>query len=87
MYFPGGCQIGSRPIDQTLKVFRALGASVTEENCLFTIEAEELKGTEVELDMPSVGATVNAIIVASLAKGRTIIKNITMSEETNKLIF
>jgi len=86
MYFPGGCQIGSRPIDQTLKVFRALGANVTEENCLFTIEAEELKGAEIELDMPSVGATVNAIIVASLAKGRTVIKNAAREPEIVDLI-
>ena len=86
MYFPGGCQIGSRPIDQTLKVFRALGATVKEEDCLFTIEAEELKGCEVELDMPSVGATVNAIIVASLAKGKTVIKNAAREPEIVDLI-
>ena len=75
MYFPGGCQIGSRPIDQTLKVFKSLGASVKEENCLFTIEAQRLIGNEINLDMPSVGATVNAIIVGSLAEGKTIISN------------
>lgn len=86
MYFPGGCQIGSRPIDQTLKVFRALGATVKEENCLFTIEAIELKGCEIELDMPSVGATVNAIIASVLAKGRTIIKNAAREPEIIDLI-
>ena len=86
MYFPGGCQIGSRPIDQTLKVFKALGAVVSEEDCLFTIEAEELIGCEVELDMPSVGATVNAIIVASLAKGKTVIKNAAREPEIVDLI-
>ena len=75
MHFPGGCQIGSRPIDQTLKVFKSLGATVKEEDCLFTIEAEKLIGNTIELDMPSVGATVNAIIVASLAEGKTIINN------------
>ena len=73
--FPGGCRIGSRPIDQTLKVFRALGAEIKEEECLFTIQAEELKGAEINLDMPSVGATINAIIVASKAKGTTIVHN------------
>ena len=73
--FPGGCNIGSRPIDQTLKVFRALGAEVKEEEYLFTIKAEELNGAEIDLDMPSVGATINAIIVASRAKGTTIIHN------------
>lgn len=86
MYFPGGCKIGSRPIDQTLKVFRALGANIFEENCLFTIEADELKGCEIELDMPSVGATVNAIIVASLAKGKTVIKNAAREPEIVDLI-
>ncbi len=73
--FPGGCRIGSRPIDQTLKVFRALGAEIKEEECLFTIQATELKGAEINLDMPSVGATINAIIVASRAKGTTIVHN------------
>ena len=75
IHFPGGCNIGSRPIDQTLKVFRALGASVKEEEFLFTISAEELIGNEITLDMPSVGATVNAIIVATKAKGTTILNN------------
>lgn len=73
--FPGGCKIGSRPIDQTLKVFKALGATIKEEEFLFTIDAKELLGNEINLDMPSVGATVNAIIVASKAKGTTIINN------------
>lgn len=86
MYFPGGCQIGSRPIDQTLKVFHLLGATVKEENCLFTIEADELVGNEINLDMPSVGATVNAIIVASLANGKTIIKNAAREPEITDLI-
>ena len=75
IHFPGGCKIGSRPIDQTIKVFKALGATVKEEEFLFTIEAEELIGSEINLDMPSVGATVNAIIVATLAKGTTVINN------------
>ena len=75
MYFPGGCRIGSRPIDQTLKVFKALGATIKEEKCLFTIEAEKLIGNTIDLDMPSVGATVNALIVGCLAEGKTIINN------------
>ena len=73
--FPGGCKIGSRPIDQTLKVFRALGAEIKEEEYLFTITAKELVGNEINLDMPSVGATINAIIVASRAKGTTTVNN------------
>ena len=73
--FPGGCNIGSRPIDQTIKVFEALGATVKEEEFLFTISADELIGNEITLDMPSVGATVNALIVASRAKGTTVLNN------------
>lgn len=75
MYFPGGCNIGSRPIDQTLKGFEALGAKVIEENNKFTIDAEELTGGNVYLDMPSVGATINTMLVAVKAKGMTIIDN------------
>ena len=75
MYFPGGCQIGSRPIDQTLKIFKAMGATVIEEDSLFRISAKKLKGAEVTLDMPSVGATVNGIIVSTLCEGVTIINN------------
>ena len=73
--FPGGCNIGSRPIDQTIKVFESLGATVKEEEFLFTITADELIGNEITLDMPSVGATVNALILASRAKGTTILHN------------
>lgn len=75
IHFPGGCNIGSRPIDQTLKVFTSLGARVKEEEFLFTIDADELIGSEINLDMPSVGATVNALIVGTYAKGVTIINN------------
>lgn len=75
MYFPGGCSIGARPIDQTLKGFKALGATVKEEGSKFTIDAEELIGGHVYLDMPSVGATVNTMLVAVKAKGETIIEN------------
>lgn len=75
MYFPGGCKIGARPIDQTLKGFEALGAKVEEENNKFTITADELIGGHVYLDMPSVGATINTMLVAVKAKGLTIIEN------------
>lgn len=75
MYFPGGCKIGARPIDQTLKGFETLGAVVKEENNKFTIDAEELRGGHVYLDMPSVGATINTMLVAVRAKGLTIIDN------------
>lgn len=75
MYFPGGCSIGARPIDQTLKGYKALGATVIEEGNKYTIDADELHGAEVYLDMPSVGATINTILVAVKAKGETIIEN------------
>ena len=75
MYFPGGCSIGARPIDQTLKAFESLGAKVVEENNKYTITAEELIGTDISLDMPSVGATINAMLVSTKAKGITKIYN------------
>lgn len=75
MYFPGGCSIGARPIDQTLKGYKALGATVVENGNKFTISADELIGDTVYLDMPSVGATVNIMLVAVKAKGETIIGN------------
>lgn len=75
MYFPGGCSIGERPIDQTLKAYRALGATVIEEGNRYTITAEELKGNKIYLDMPSVGATINAMLVATKAEGTTTIEN------------
>lgn len=75
MYFPGGCNIGSRPIDQTLKAFRLLGATVVEKDNKYTITAEELIGNNIYLDMPSVGATINAMLVAVKAKGKTRIYN------------
>lgn len=85
MSFPGGCQIGSRPIDQTLKAFKLLGATIKEEDSVFTIEAKELIGNVIHLDMPSVGATINAILVATLAKGKTIIKNAAREPEISDL--
>lgn len=75
MYFPGGCNIGARPIDQTLKAFRALGATVEENNNKYKIYAKELIGNDIYLDMPSVGATINAMLAASKAKGETNIYN------------
>lgn len=75
MYFPGGCFIGARPIDQTLKAFRALGATVVEKDNLFTITADRLVGATIYLDMPSCGATVNAILASVKAEGKTVIRN------------
>ncbi len=75
MYFPGGCSIGARPIDQTLKTFKALGATVKEDGNKYTITADRLVGTTIQLDMPSVGATINTLLVAVKAEGTTILKN------------
>ncbi len=72
---PGGCNIGSRPIDQHLKGFRALGASVEIRHGAIVTQAEELKGSHIFLDVVSVGATINIMMAASLANGRTIIEN------------
>ena len=86
MHFPGGCKIGSRPIDQTLKAFRLLGATIEEKDDIYTIYADELVGNTIPLDMPSVGATINAILVAVVAKGTTIIKNAAREPEITDLI-
>lgn len=81
MYFPGGCTIGERPIDQTLKAYRALGAIVIEEGNRYIVEAEELKGAKIYLDMPSVGATINTMLAAVKAKGKTVIENVAKEPE------
>ena len=70
---PGGCNIGSRPIDQHLKGFRALGASVKILHGAIVAETENLHGSHIFLDVVSVGATINIIIAAAMASGRTII--------------
>ena len=75
MYFPGGCSIGARPINLHLKGFEALGAKVTNEGNKYTVEAEELKGADIYLDIASVGATINIMLAAVKAKGITTIEN------------
>ena len=75
MYFPGGCSIGARPIDLHLKGFEALGAKVTNEKNKYIVEAEELKGANIYLDIASVGATINIMLAAVKAKGKTVIDN------------
>ena len=75
MYFPGGCSIGARPIDLHLKGFEALGAKVTSEKNKYIVEAEELKGANIYLDIASVGATINIMLAAVKPKGTTIIDN------------
>ncbi len=75
MYFPGGCSIGARPINLHLKGFEAMGAKVEENNNLFTISADNLKGAKINLDFASVGATINLMLAAVKAEGTTIISN------------
>lgn len=75
IYLPGGCSIGNRKIDFHLKGFEVLGATIKEENGKFTIHAEELKGAKIYLDFASVGATINIMLAAVKAKGKTILTN------------
>ena len=72
---PGGCNIGSRPIDLHLKGFKALGAKVTIRNGAICAQAEHLHGSHIYLDTVSVGATINIMMAAAMAEGRTIIEN------------
>ena len=73
---PGGCNIGSRPIDQHLKGFRALGADVDIEHGKIVAEADVLKGTHLYFDVVSVGATINVMMTAAMANGMTIMENV-----------
>ena len=73
---PGGCNIGSRPIDQHLKGFRALGAEVTIENGMVIAEAEDLHCSHIFFDVVSVGATINVMMAAAMAEGKTILENV-----------
>ena len=73
---PGGCNIGSRPIDQHLKGFRALGADVDIEHGKIVAEAERLYGTHLYFDVVSVGATINVMMAAAMAEGLTIMENV-----------
>lgn len=72
---PGGCTIGSRPIDLHLKGLEAMGAVITQEGGDITAKAERLKGAMIYMDFPSVGATQNLMMAATLAEGTTIIEN------------
>jgi len=72
---PGGCPIGARPIDQHIKGFEALGATVTIANGAVNVEADRLIGTSIYFDVVSVGATINVMAAATLAEGTTILEN------------
>ncbi|MHA6250660.1 UDP-N-acetylglucosamine 1-carboxyvinyltransferase [Oceanobacillus sp. CAU 1775] len=72
---PGGCYLGPRPIDQHIKGFEALGATVTNEQGAIYLRADELRGARIYLDVVSVGATINIMLAAVKAKGKTVIEN------------
>ncbi len=73
---PGGCVIGARPIDQHLKAFTAFGATNSMDYSMITLQSEELKGAHVFFDTISVGATINAMLAAVMAKGNTVLENV-----------
>lgn len=73
---PGGCVIGSRPIDQHLKGFRALGVDIEIEQGKIVADTEQLKGTHLYFDVVSVGATINVMMAAAMAEGTTILENV-----------
>lgn len=75
VYLPGGCDFGTRPIDQHLKGFVALGAKYTLDGGMVKVACDELKGNNIYLDVVSVGATINIILAAVKADGLTIIEN------------
>jgi len=72
---PGGCAIGPRPIDLHLRGFRLMGADIVEERGFVEARASRLRGAEIQLDFPSVGATENLMMAATLAEGATVIRN------------
>lgn len=73
--FPGGCDFGTRPIDQHIKGFNSLGAEVSVEHGNIQVKAESLVGTSIYMDVVSVGATINIMLAAVLAEGTTVIEN------------
>lgn len=83
---PGGCPIGVRPIDLHLKGFASMGAKIVQEHGVIEISCNNLKGAEIHLDFPSVGATENIIMAACFAQGETIITNCAVEPEIVDLI-
>ena len=83
--YPGGCEIGQRPIDLHLKGLRALGVQIREAHGMIECEGARLRGADVYLDFPSVGATENVMMAAVLARGRTTIHNAAREPEIRDL--
>ncbi|CAB1129273.1 UDP-N-acetylglucosamine 1-carboxyvinyltransferase 2 [Candidatus Hydrogenisulfobacillus filiaventi] len=79
--FPGGCQIGARPVDFHIRGFQALGAETRLEHGIIHARAERLRGTKLYIDRASFGTTINLMIAASLAEGTTVLENAAMEPE------
>ena len=84
--YPGGCDIGARPIDLHLNAFKKLGIDITEDAGFIKCKANKIIGTNIDLDFPSVGATVNTILAAVFAEGTTTINNAAMEPEIIDLV-
>ena len=82
---PGGCAIGSRPIDLHIHGLEKLGASISLQHGYITAEAKKLQGTEIEFEKKTVGGTENILMAASLARGETILKNCSLEPEVGSL--
>jgi UDP-N-acetylglucosamine 1-carboxyvinyltransferase len=82
---PGGCAIGSRPIDLHIQGLEKLGASISLQHGYITAEVKKLQGTEIEFEKKTVGGTENILMAASLARGETILKNCSMEPEVTNL--
>lgn len=83
--YPGGCDIGARPIDLHLKAFRDLGIEIEEDSGYINCSSEKIEGADISLDFPSVGATENAILASVFAEGKTVITNAAMEPEITDL--
>lgn len=86
MYFPGGCSIGTRPINLHLEGFEKLGAKVTNEGDKYIIKADKLIGTDIDFDFASVGATINILLASVKAEGTTTINNAAKEPEVGNVI-
>ena len=84
--YPGGCDIGSRPIDLHLKAFKKLGINIEEEYGFIKCKCDKIIGTNINLDFPSVGATENIILATVLAEGKTVITNAAKEPEIVDLV-